>query len=265
VTDVGLELAVGWPHLQAINLINCRVSRTSCEQLKAAMPNAKVYWSEPNSLAAERVLALGGRVDIAPLGKEACPVKPGDPLPRGFFQLRRVSLREVKQPLGELPATLALLSFAELDRLEAIDLTGTPLQDIGFLASIQGLQDLTLAKTEIGDDQLGALPRVKRLVLDDNPIRGPGLIALRDQPDLAELSLARTPISDLSVKNVAALKRLKRLSLAGTAVSDAGLRHLEGLMDLQKLDLTGTKVTAAGVAGLQKSLAKCKIVGPARQ
>jgi hypothetical protein len=67
-------------------------------------------------------------------------------------------------------------------------------------------------------------------------------------------------LGDLSAKNQAVLKQVKRLSLAGSGLTDAGIKHLAGLAKLGRLDLRRTKASAAGgVAALQKALPKCKI------
>jgi hypothetical protein len=103
------------------------------------------------------------------------------------------------------------------------------------------------------------LPAPRRLVLDDNAIRGIGLAHLSGQPELIDLSLNCPTLTDLFAKNLAELKQLKRLSLAGSGLSDAGIKHLAGLPNLESLDLRRTKATAAGVAELHKALPKCKI------
>jgi Leucine-rich repeat (LRR) protein len=260
VTDAGLEVLVELPNLTELYLQDARVSRYGYEQLKAALPKAKIQWSEPNRRATEQVLALGGTVEIAEPGKAPRPLKQGEALPEKFFQLRRVVLKDCQQPLGELSNTLALLRFPETDRLEVIDLSGTPLQNVGFLASIHGLRDLALARCGLNDSHLAQLPKVQRLVLDGNVFSASGLQTLAKQTDLAELSLAGAGISDLNVTYLAGLKGLKRLSLANTALSNAGLKPLEALVALEHLDLQGTRVTDAGVAELQKHLPKCHIL-----
>ena len=62
------------------------------------------------------------------------------------------------------------------------------------------------------------------------------------------------------------MPNLLDLSLADTAVTDAGLAHLRGLARLLELDLTGTAVTAGGVVNLQAVLPNCRIVaGPSAE
>ncbi len=112
------------------------------------------------------------------------------------------------------------------------------------------------------DDDLAKVPKsreLRRLVLDDKAIRGPGLGHLQNQPELIDLSLHCPTITDLLAKNLAELKRLKRLSLVGASLSDAGIRHLEGLTNLTALDLRKTKASAAGIDRLRQALPTCRI------
>ncbi|MBI3465845.1 MAG: hypothetical protein HY000_22740 [Planctomycetes bacterium] len=104
------------------------------------------------------------------------------------------------------------------------------------------------------------LPALRRLVLDDNAIRGTGLAHRQDQPELIDLSLNRPTTTDLLAQNLAELKQVKRLSLAGSGLSDAGIKHLAGLTNLESLDLRRTKASAAGIAELQHALPNCQIV-----
>jgi len=50
-----------------------------------------------------------------------------------------------------------------------------------------------------------------------------------------------------------------RAPISGTEVSDVGLKHLQGLNKLRKLDLSRTDVTNVGVKTLRKALSKCII------
>ena len=103
----------------------------------------------------------------------------------------------------------------------------------------------------------GTIPTATR----GNALGGPGgLTALKEQPELIDLSLGHPNLTDLFAKNLAELKQLKRLSLAGSGLSDAGIKHLAGLTNLESLDLRRTKASAAGIAELQKALPKCQIV-----
>jgi serine/threonine protein kinase/Leucine-rich repeat (LRR) protein len=265
VTDGGLANLALLPSLQNLKLDNTRISLAGYKQLKTAMPRCQITWSEPNRLVAERVLELGGTVEIGVKGQPARPVKAVAELPRELFQVRRVSLAGVNKPLDNLPELLSLLRFEEFDRLEKLDLSGITGLNYDFLAPIAGLQELSLANAGLKDpslERLPKLPTLQRLVLDGNEIRGATLAVLSAQPALVDLSLSCPSLTDLFAKNLAELKqlkRLKRLSLAGTSLTDEGIKHLEGLTNLEALDLRRTKVTAEGIKRLQQALPKCQI------
>jgi Leucine-rich repeat (LRR) protein len=126
----------------------------------------------------------------------------------------------------------------EFERVEALDLSGCAIDNLGFALPLQSLQELNVSGTHV---------------------TGRGLASLAQLPKLTRLSLAGSKASDLFAEEVGALTKLESLSLAGCAVSDAGLKHLAGMSHLTHLDLTGTQVTADGVAALQKALPKCRI------
>ncbi len=82
---------------------------------------------------------------------------------------------------------------------------------------------------------------------------------LHDIPQLEELFLDDTQITDAGLKHLKGLSALRRLQLDGTQVRDAGLEHLKGLARLQHLTLHKTQVTDAGVQKLQQALPHCAI------
>ena len=66
-------------------------------------------------------------------------------------------------------------------------------------------------------------------------------------PELRELSLAHTGVTDEGLKVLADFPELQVLTLAHTEVTDAGLKELAKLKGLQTLDLSGSMVTDAGL------------------
>jgi YHS domain-containing protein/mono/diheme cytochrome c family protein len=64
---------------------------------------------------------------------------------------------------------------------------------------------------------------------------------------VAELTLARTSISDAALTVVAKMPRLRRLDLRATKVTDAGLARIKGNAALVELVLVRTKLTDASV------------------
>jgi len=64
---------------------------------------------------------------------------------------------------------------------------------------------------------------------------------------VAELSLARTAITDAALAVLTDMDRLRRLDLRQTAVGDGGLAHLAGIESLAELVLVHTPVTDASI------------------
>jgi serine/threonine protein kinase/Leucine-rich repeat (LRR) protein len=265
VTDAVLEQLIAMPKVELLDLSATRISAKGIATLKAALPKAQILWSEPNRTAAEGVIGLGGTVSIRAKDRpEERPIKSAAELPAELFQVTRVSLAGVAQPLGQTLDSVALLIDPDFDRLESVDLSRTTFGDADLprLTPLASLVDLSLAGTQITDQGLAQWkgpPRLRRLVLDGVPLRGPGLAGLKSLPALVDLQLACPTLTDFACKPLAELKSLKRLSLATSAVTDEGLGPLGSLQDLEELDLSGTKVTPQAVDALRKKLPKCRI------
>jgi Leucine-rich repeat (LRR) protein len=278
VSDAALAHLASFPSLEDLTLGNTRVSLAGYEQLKAAMPKCNISWSETNRLVAEKVLALGGTVEIGLEGQPARPVKAVEELPRELFQVRRVSLAGVTKPLDNLPDLLSWLRFHEFDRLEKLDLSGIKGLNYAFLAPIAGLEELSLANARLNDVSLGQLPKLptlQRLVLDGNEIGGNGLAALSTQPALVDLSLANAGLNDVSLGQLPKLPTLRRLVLDGNDIrgnslsalrdqpalvdlsvgcptlTDLFAKNLAELKQLKRLSLAGSKIGDAGIKHLE--------------
>ena len=266
VTDAAIEHLIAMPMLTNVNLPGTRISAKGIATLKTAMPKTQVVWSEPNRTVAESVIAVGGSVSIrAKEHGEQRLVKNTAELPSDLFQVSRVHLAGVGKPLGEALNSLTVLIDPQFDRLESVDLSRTKLGDSDFpmLARLTTVVELSLAETQVTDQGLAqwtGMPKLRRLVLDGVPLRGPGLAGLKNLPALSDLQLACPTITDFACNSLAELKGLKRLSLATSAVTDEGLVLLGSLQDLEELDLSGTKATPQGVDTLRGKLPKCRVL-----
>jgi hypothetical protein len=195
--------------------------------------------ADPDRRAAEWVLNLGGKVNLA-TGDGGTPreVTTRTALPKAF-RLQRVNLA------GNRQVTDAGLAHLEgLTVLDLLWLSDTPVTDAG-LAHLRGLGSLQL------------------LNLGQTPITDKGLEHLHGLTGLQVLYLDGTQVGDAGLKQLADLEGLRELYLARTGVSDAGLAWLQRLTQLRKLHLEGTKVSAEGVRRLKADLPGCDILfGP---
>ena len=71
-------------------------------------------------------------------------------------------------------------------------------------------------------------------------------------PNVVEVDLSRTQVTDAGLQHIGKLGRLTHLNLNRTEVTDSGIKHLAGLRSLEWLNLYGTKVTDACLPDLAK-------------
>ena len=276
VSDASLADLGQFDGMQRLNLDETRISLAGYEELKSIMSRCEITWSEMNRTVAEGVLALGSVEIGRPGDNESRPVKAVADFPRDYFQVRKASLTNVEKPLDNLPEQLSRLRFPDLDRVESIDFSGTPLSHLGFLIPIQGLEHLALGKCGIRGEWLAALSKLKlkRLALDDNPIGGAGLEHLANQSELTELTLATAGLTDSDLRRLPVLPKLARLVLDGNEIRGSGMpslkrqpalielslacptltdllaRNLAELKQIKRLSLAGSGITDAGLAHL---------------
>ncbi|MGL4553566.1 MAG: hypothetical protein ACRC33_20585 [Gemmataceae bacterium] len=122
---------------------------------------------------------------------------------------------------------------------------------MAFALAVSGLGLGSSARADDAEDK--AVAFVKKLggyVTRDDRAPGKPVVAV---------NLEGTEVTDVGLKELAALKNLTTLCLWCTEVTDVGLKELAALKKLTSLGLINTKVTDAGVKELQKALPKCKI------
>lgn len=78
-------------------------------------------------------------------------------------------------------------------------------------------------------------------------------------PELRQVGLSGTKITDAALEPLARCKKLDALFLAGTQITDAGLDKLAACRALQFVDLHQTAVTRVGVARLQHALPRLTV------
>ncbi|MCB9923288.1 MAG: hypothetical protein H6822_13985 [Planctomycetaceae bacterium] len=106
---------------------------------------------------------------------------------------------------------------------------------------------------DFGDDNLRHiehLPELRELWLWDTRVTDRGLLHLRSLRHVKLLNLSSTAVTDQGLQNIAALRSLRHLSLDRTSVTDAGLVHLSRLGQLEYLSLEHTRISDAGLHNL---------------
>ena len=106
-------------------------------------------------------------------------------------------------------------------------------------------------------DILCGLPDLQELSLFGTQISNDGIHFLDSLPDLHTLDVGETNLDDRSVPTICQLSRLRNLGLFDTKISDSGLSDLSGMSDLQSIEIGKTLVTEKGVAQFKLSLPNC--------
>lgn len=173
-----------------------------------------------------------------------------------------------------------LAILAEVENLEMLDLSGSPISDAGIkhIAGLTKLNTLNLTDTQVTGEGIIALmdlplfqiaykncsddvaiaiadiTTVKILQLDGPHLTNVGIAALGELPALRQLTLSGAQLTNEGLATLGNLKSLNALDISNTAISDEGLGILGGLSALNSVSLSGTKVTQAGVDQLQQLL-----------
>ncbi len=179
-------------------------------------------------------------------------------------------------PIGDRSAK----TLAALSSLKALDVADTQIGDLGAVhfAMLASIEILDLGRTLVGERTAFALAstRLKQLFLDDTRVgRGvkslaplaPDLVRLdlskpvgyaitdadvawlANAPNLHELRLSQTRITDATIKTIANLP-IHELSLARTPITNASAAILATRFLLEELDLADTKLDDAHAAPL---------------
>ena len=117
---------------------------------------------------------------------------------------------------------------------------------LGWYRFHQDLLDYRRQKLEAFENDLPDAKWVgRRMVSLECGLAGtnPELKGLVNVPELQDLVLWFSDVSDDRMERVARLPNLQSLDLMSTPISDTGLRHLRGMTTLNELNVSGTKIT----------------------
>jgi len=155
-----------------------------------------------------------------------------------------------------------LEQLSRYPKLKFVQASKTGITDVGLahLAKVKNLRSLYLRGTKVSGKGLAGV-KLEMLEAKDSQFADAGLQALtaEDNPDLYNLALEGTKVTDEGLTDLHKLPALTTLWLDNTAITDAGLEHLAKVPKLNSLYLDGTQVTEAGVAKLKAAIPKCQI------
>jgi hypothetical protein len=85
------------------------------------------------------------------------------------------------------------------------------------------------------------------------------LLVLAQVPDLRELHLSVSQITDSGIPRLVRLRQLTVLDLSSTRITGAGVQQLAGCQNLRELDLSNTELGDAAADQLHQALPNCLI------
>ena len=105
------------------------------------------------------------------------------------------------------------------------------------------------------------MPNLKQLHLAGTDVTDRALADLSTLTGLEELRLGFTNVGDDGVQHLGGLEHLNSLWLEKTAVTDTGLATLQRLVGLQELNIRVTDVSREAVAKFQVAVPDCDVLG----
>jgi hypothetical protein len=126
--------------------------------------------------------------------------------------------------VGQRNTDAVMKQVGHLDKLRRIRFS--------TLSGLSKLGDLSLQKTQVGDEGSAALVELTALV---------------------RLNLNDTHITDITLGHLARMRRLKELSVARTSVTDRGLATLTECKALRQLNVRGTKISRESLKAFQRA------------
>jgi hypothetical protein len=152
------------------------------------------------------------------------------------------------------PSEDALKKAKEAGAQVSILQVGGPLLRVDFLTGVSKCEDGSVAALAPIKENIAHLDLARTNVTDASVKTAAAF------PRLTHLDLRKTKITDAGLEALAACKHLNFINLFGTEVTDAGLASLASVKTLRGVYLYETKVTDAGVAKLRKALPEAEIV-----
>jgi hypothetical protein len=163
---------------------------------------------------------------------------------------RNLQALTLYRPRGEKPITeRGMAALETLTNLRLLELDGVAISGAGLahLAKLSRLEVLRLIGPSALDNTGG-----RHSSSDSTEL---GLRRIAGLPKLRSLGLHDYNLSDRDLRQIARLKGLSELHIEGDNITDEGLENLAGLTKLQTLELAAPRITDAGLRHL-KGLAK---------
>jgi len=237
ITNAGLARLSSLRHLSFLDIRYTRATASGVAQLRAVLPNCRVDFSGGPSMAVASKAAPSPQASVAEV-QQWIVGGLGGTVDRDGGRIRAISLARSSITDAQLAP------IANLDGLEDLNLEGTEIGDVGIEILAHravALRRLNLGSTTVSDravSSLSQLIRLEDLNLSGTLVRAPSIKSL--PRTLRKLDLSSTGIIGTALQGGESLIGLEQLNLAYTdACEESALKSLATLPKLRILDLTG--------------------------
>lgn len=142
------------------------------------------------------------------------------------------------------------------EKIQDLDLSGTNVADnkLKFISRLKALKHLSLKNNPIRGDCLEHLSlsrNIRKLDLSSTFVEDDHIIFLKNLSNLETLDLSHTGITDNGIEKLTLLPKLNTLDLSyNPDFSDVGISHLVKIPSIQNLDVRSTSISNAGMIKL---------------
>jgi len=157
-------------------------------------------------------------------------------------------------PPQEVLPQVAAAAPADVDQIKGAGAQTLPLCQGSNLLTVEFVSSAATTTDQQIDLLSKVAPQLYDLNLAGTKVTDDGLKALDKMTNLHRLHLEKTAITDAGLSHLKNLSNLEYLNLYNTSVSDGGLEQLQGLKKLKNVYLWQSKVTDAGAESLKKAL-----------
>jgi len=148
----------------------------------------------------------------------------------------------------------------KVNALKSLELCYSGVRDshMGRLSHLPSLEELNLDSCPVGDWTISHLaennvvPNLKNLDLADTDLTDNGMAHLPKFSMLSRLSLFYCNITNSGLRHLASMTSLETLNLDSRDISDDGLSFLNGLTNLKSLDIFSGRITDIGCSHISK-------------
>ncbi|MEN9667869.1 MAG: hypothetical protein RLZZ326_4232 [Planctomycetota bacterium] len=247
-TDETLHLIAQFPELERVTIYYGKYTKDGLSAL-ASLPNLSRLQIYKSDVPADAFAVLPKLTRLTCLSLGEYPVT--DEVIGYAGQIK--GLKSFDHTQSSMTAVGFLKFLDGVESLEQLTLFGDYVDDvclkrIGQMKNLRRFWTNSKTITSAGWVHLAGLTKMEDLYLAETKFGDDDVRSLKGMTDLKSLGLNRTNITDVGMESLVGLTKLHDLGLDATKITDKGIGALEEMTELENLYVGITDVTAKGLA-----------------